>query len=240
MRSQWFRAALILVAAGAAVVAAAGPATAVSAGYSGNWSGLVSTGGGYNDVTAEITLPRVSASCGNGAHVVGYIGLGGWSALPFVQNGFTVTPGGASVWSEEFDRNGNGPVTNIKLAVRPGDRLRLRLRFNADRSVLDYTWQNLTLHRTATRRVTNAARYFNGSTADYVVERAWYPFRGAPLGRYTPVTFTNAKAARRGVWIPAYNSGSVRVTMLGATGRTISAVTAARSTTFTTGWSGCR
>jgi Peptidase A4 family len=241
MRTRWFRAALILVVAAATALGGlAMPAEAVTAGYSGNWSGLVSTGGGYNDVTADVTIPRVTGSCGNGAHVVGYIGLGGWSALPFVQNGFTVTPAGASVWSEEFDRFGNGPVTGVKLPVRPGDRLRLRLRFNADRSILDYTWQNLTLRKTVTRRVTNAGRYFNGSTADYVVERAWYPFRGAPLGHYTPVTFTNAKAARRGVWIPAYNSGSVRVTMLGATGRTISHVTAAKSTTFTTGWSGCR
>jgi hypothetical protein len=241
MRARWFRAALILVVASAAVlVGAAPPAEAVTAGYSGNWSGLVSTGGGYNDVTADIVVPRVTGSCGTGSHVVAYIGLGGWTGVPFTQNGFTVTPRGASAWSEEFDRNGNGPVTNVALPLRPGDTIRLRLRFNANRSVLDYTWQNLTLHKTVTRHVTNAARYFNGSTADYVVERAWYPFKGAPLGHYTPVSVTNAKAARDGVWIPAYNSRSVRVSMLGAGGRTISRVTAAKNTSFTTGWSGCR
>jgi Peptidase A4 family len=241
MRARWFRAALIpVVAAAAVIVGQATPAGAVTGGYSANWSGLVSTGGGYNDVTADVIVPRVTGLCGYGSHVVAYIGLGGWSGLPFVQNGFTVTPGGASAWSEEFDRAGNGPVTNVVLPVRPGDRIRLRLRFNANRSVLDYTWQNLTLGKSVTRRVTNAARYFNGSTADYVVERSWFPFRGAPLGRYTPVSFTNAKAARGGLWIPAYNSRSIRVSMLGGAGQTISRVTAAKGTSFTTGWSGCR
>jgi hypothetical protein len=216
------------------------PAQAVSYGYSGLWSGLLSNGGGYASVTAEVTVPRVSTYCGSYSNVAVFIGLGGWQGLPFVQNGFTVTPKGFGVWSEVFDRYGQGPTTGISLPIRSGDRIRLSLSFSWDKSVLYFRWENLTLNRVATQRVPNAARYYNGSTADYVVERSYYPYRGSPLARYSPTTFRNAKAVRWGRWVPAYNPGSTMVTALGSTGNTLSRVTYASGTTFSTGWSGCK
>ena len=236
------RATVVAVALTAAPFAGASvaPAQAVSNGYSGLWSGVVSNGGGYTAVFADVTVPTVSTRCGKDSNVVAFVGLGGWNRLPFVQNGITVTPKGVSAWWEVFDKNGHGPVAGIPLTVRPGDRMRLRLQFSANRSVLTFRWDNVTLHRTYIHRVTNAARYYNGATADYVVERSWYPYRGAPLARFTPITFSYAKAARAGRWVPAHNSASTRVTMLGAKGNTVSRVTAATGTTFTTAWSGCK
>jgi hypothetical protein len=218
---------------------AVAPAHAVGYGYSGLWSGLLSNGGGYVGVTADVTVPRVSTYCGTSSNVVAFVGLGGWNSLPFVQNGFTVTPKGVGVWSEVFDRSGRGPTTSVALPIRPGDRIRLSLSFSSDKSVLWFRWENLTLRRVAFQRLPNAARYYNGSTADYIVERSWYPYRGSPLARYTPVAFSNARAARAGRWVPAYNSGSTKVTLLGAGGRTLSRVTSASGTSFSTAWSGC-
>ncbi len=236
IRSAVFVASGVVLLAGLTVP----PAQAVSYGYSGQWSGLVSTGGGYTAVTADVTVPRVSTLCGRDSNVVAFVGLGGWNRLPFVQNGFTVTPKGVGVWWEVFDKAGHGPVAGVALPARPGDRMRLRLEFSANRSVLTFRWDNLTLHRSRSQVVTNAARYYTGATADYVVERSWYPYRGAPLARFTPITFSNAKAVRAGRWVPAYNANSIRVTMLGARSNTVARVTAASGTTFRTDWSGCK
>jgi hypothetical protein len=191
-------------------------------------------------VTADVTVPRVSAYCGKDSNVVAFIGLGGWTSLPFTQIGFTVTPKGFGVWSEVFDRSGRGPTTSVKMPIRSGDRMRLSLTFSANRSVLTFRWENRTLHQVRSQRLTNAARYYNGSTADYVVERSWYPYRGSPLARYTPVTFYYAKAWRGGRWVPAYNAASTKVTMLGARANTVSRVTSAAGTTVNTGWASCR
>jgi hypothetical protein len=232
----------VVVVLGAVLLAAAGalPAHAVSYAYSGLWSGVVSNGGGYTAVTADVTVPRVSTLCGASSNVVAFIGLGGWNRLPFVQSGFTVTPKAIGAWWEVFDKAGRGPTVGVPLTIRPGDRMRLSLSFSANRSVLTFRWENLTRHVARSQRITNAARYYNGATADYIVERSWYPYRGAPLARYSPITFSGAKAIRYGRWVAAYNSGSTRVTMLGATSNTVSRVTAASGTTFTTAWSGCR
>jgi hypothetical protein len=231
---------VITVGAGLLVGLGTGPAGAITYSYSGQWAGVLSRGAGYTAVTADVTVPRVTALCGKDSNVVAYIGLGGWTGLPFAQNGFTVTPRGLSAWSEVFDRSGRGPTAAVPLAIRPGDRMRLGLSFSANRSVLTFRWENLTLHRVVTRQVANAGRYYNGSTADYVVERSWYPYRGSPLARFTPITFSNAKAARSGRWVPAYNSGSTRVTMLGGRANTVARVSAASGTSFTTSWAGCR
>jgi len=231
---------VVLLAAGMLVGVGTSPAQAVTRAYSGIWSGVLSTGGGYSSVTAEVNIPRVTALCGGGSNVAVFIGLGAWTRLPFVQAGFVVTPKGIGFWSELFDKTGRGPVTTIALPARPGDRIRLSLGFSPNRSVLTFRWENLTRHLVRTQRVTNAGRYYNGSNADYIVERSYYPYRGSPLARYSAITFRNAKAVRYGHWVPAYNSRSTLITMLGARGGATSRVTWASGTSFGTGWSGCR
>lgn len=230
---------VVTVSVGLIVSLSPGLAGAVTESYSGQWSGVLSRGGNFAAVDADVTVPRVTAYCGKNSNVVAYVGLGGWTSLPFVQNGFTVTPNGLGVWYEVFDRAGHGSTVSVPLAIRPGDRVRLMLAFSADRSVLTFWWDNLTLHRWVSRRLYNATRYYNGSTADYVVERSWYPYRGSPLAQFTPITFTNAKALRGGRWVAAYTATSTKVTMLGSRGNTVSRVAAAGGTSFRTTWSGC-
>ncbi|HVQ44155.1 MAG TPA: G1 family glutamic endopeptidase [Candidatus Saccharimonadia bacterium] len=239
---HWRRlgAAIVAVATILAIAGLGAPAAdATSQSYSGHWAGLVDGGGGYTKITADVVVPSVTTACGTGSAVAVYVGLGGWGSLPFAQNGFTVTPQGVGVWWEVFDRNGNGPVAGIALATRPGNKLRFGFEFASHGTVLTFYWANLTTGKVVTRRITNAARYYNAKTADYVVERPNYPKAGAPLAQYRPITFTRAQAVRSGRWVPAYNTGSVLVSTLGRAGNVISHVTAARADTFTTAWSGC-
>lgn len=229
-----------------AAASATGPAAPASAaprqGFSGAWSGLVAgaPGGGFTQVTADVTVPRVSLRCGAGSNVAVFVGIGGWGSVPFAQAGFTVTPrGGIGVWSEVFDRAGRGPVTSVRLAVRPGDRVRISVAFSPLKYYLWFRWINLTTHRATAQTVTNAFRYYGGGTADFVVERSWYPYRGSPLAGYSPVAFSNARGLARGRWVPAYGPRSTVVTALGARGNTVSRVSAARGTSMTTAWAAC-
>ncbi len=231
---------VVVLAIMTAVALGAVPAHAVSRGSSRLWSGLVSRGGGYTAVTADVRVPRVTALCGSRSNVVVYVGLGGYGSLPFVQNGITLLPGnGIGVWSEVFDRYGHTRVTSMTLPVRSGDLVRLGARFSSNKRSLLFTWSNLTLHKTVRQSVTNAARYYNGATADYVVERSWYPYRGSPLARYGSVGFSRAYASRYGHSVGAYNGSSRIITLRGTGGRALSSVVYARGTKFTTAWKGC-
>lgn len=77
-------------------------------------------------------------------------------------------------------------------------------------------WSNLSLHQTVRQSVTNAGRYYNGATADYVVERSWYPYRGSPLAQYGRVGSSRAYAERHGHVVAAYNSSSRVITLRGS------------------------
>ncbi len=232
---------VLLLAVVTAAVLAAGPAHAVSRDSSNLWSGLVSPGGGYSAVTADVRVPKVTTGCGSSSNVVIYVGLGGYGSLPFVQNGITLIPGRTiGVWSEVFDRYGHTRVTSKALQVRPGDLLRLSAQFSASRYQLIFTWNNLSLHKSVTQLVTSAAKYYNGATADYVVERSWYPYRGSPLAQYGRVSFGRAYALRYGHVVAAYNGSTRVVTMRGIGGRVLSTVASVGGQSFTTAWKGCR
>ena len=232
---------LLVLAVAVAVLVGAAPAHAVSSGSSRLWSGLVSPGGGYTAVTADVRVPRVTAGCGASSNVVVYVGLGGYGSLPFVQNGITLLPGrGVGVWSEVFDRAGHTRVTSRNLRVRPGDLVRMSARFSPSKYLLVFSWSNLSLRQTVRQTVTNAGRYYNGATADYVVERSWYPYRGSPLAQYGRVGFSRAYAERHGHVVPAYSSSSRVITLRGSGGRALSSVVWARGQSFITAWRGCR
>jgi hypothetical protein len=227
-----------VVAAAVTLPALAGPAAAAGTAYSAQWSGLVATAGGYTAVSAEFTVPKVTGRCGLDSAAAVFIGLGGWGRVPFAQNGITLTPGGrVGVWSEVFDARGRGPITSRQLPVKAGDRLRLGLGFSPSHQTLVFTWVNLTSRRQTSQTVHGAAGYFNGATADLVVERPWFPYRGAPLADYGRVSFAGARVLRPGGWRPAAVERSVSVTTLGGRGNAVARTTAGGLTAV---WAGCR
>jgi hypothetical protein len=215
------------------------PAGAVTTVYRSGWSGSTTPGGGYTSVTMQFVVPHVSAACGRDSSVAIFDGLGGWGSLPFVQNGITVTPAGASAWREVFDRNGGGSVVGVPLRVRSGDRVRVSLSF-ADRAYhLTFRWENLTLHTAYNAAISGAARYYNGATADYVVERPNYPYRGAALGAFDSVTFQDARALRGRRWVADIDHNASLITMVGATGRTLARTSIVRNQVVSR-WGACR
>lgn len=99
---------------------------------------------------------------------------------------------GIGVWYELFDRYGNGPVVSVPLRMKQGDEIRLGLRFSANHSMLSFSWMNLTRHTTATRTVRNAGKYYNGSTAEWIVERPGIDrlTHSPNLAWFSPIVFT--------------------------------------------------
>lgn len=219
-------------------ISLASPADATMMATSPAWSGSVTPGGGYTSVTAQFVVPRVTAACGRDSNVAIFVGLGGWGSLPFVQDGVTVTPAGASAWYETFSRGHADPGVGVPLVVRPGDRVRISLSFANHGYYLTFRWENLTTRKTVNKAISNASRYYNGATADYVVERSNYPRVGSPLAAYGSVALQDARAARHGRWVPAADHNATLVTM--RPGARTLATTSAPGGVVTSRWAACR
>jgi Peptidase A4 family len=185
---------LMLVLAAVFQLAGTAPASASIAVGGNVWSGAIDGGSGVSHVSGRLAIPKIDAGCGLHSNVAVWVGLGGYGKLPFAQNGITLTPSGMSAWFELLDKSGNGPVQSVALPMKTGDVVALNLAFSPGHTVLSLTWSNLTRHQSVTRRFLNAARWYNGSTAEWIVERAAFDARhDSPyLARFSPITFTNA------------------------------------------------
>jgi hypothetical protein len=186
---------LVLTLAAVLQVTATAPATAAVAVGGNLWAGIIDRGAaGISHVSGRITIPRVDAACGARSNVAVWVGLGGYGTVPFAQNGITLTPSGSGAWYELFDRAGVGPVVSVPLPMKAGDVVVLGLAFSPDHRVLTFGWSNLTSRQRVARTLTNAARWYNGSTAEWIVERAGFDsVHDSPyLAHFSPITFTNA------------------------------------------------
>jgi hypothetical protein len=171
------------------------PATAAIAVGGNVWSGIIDQGtAGISRVSGRITVPTVDASAGSNSNVAVWVGLGGYGTFPFAQNGITLTPSGASAWYELFDKSGNGPVVGVPLPMIAGDVVALGLQFTPNHTSLTFTWNNLTQKQSVTRTLATAAGWYNGSTVEWIVERAGLDVaHDSPyLAHFSPITFTNA------------------------------------------------
>lgn len=207
------------------------------------WTGVVDNGFGLTRVSGDFKIPRVTAQCGASSDVAIWVGLGGYGSLTFAQNGINVTPTGIGVWYELFDRYGNGPVVSVPLRMKQGDEIRLGLRFSANHSMLSFSWMNLTRHTTATRTVRNAGKYYNGSTAEWIVERPNIDrlTHSPNLAWFSPIVFTHAWTGtlRATRWaLPAPYS----IEMFGRSDRALTSrpVTTRAPSTLTVKWLACR
>lgn len=229
----------VLIALLATPAQARPPATEVGGSI---WSGIIDRGAGLLEVHTRVTVPRVSGSCSARSNAAVWVGLGGYGRFPFAQNGITLTPSGIGAWYELFDGSGAGPVVTVPVVIRTGDVLELDLHFTSNHQVLIMTWNNLTRHQLASRRLTGAARWYNGSTAEWIVERAAYDYRhDSPyFARFAPITFTsawtrNANGAGRSAF-----PNDVRSELIGkGTYHKLTTTTPHSSQSFTTTWRAC-
>jgi hypothetical protein len=185
---------MMLVLAAVLQLTVSAPAQAATAIGGNGWAGTIDRGTGISRVSGRIVVPKVDATCGTNSNVAVWVGLGGFGTLPFAQNGITVTPSGTSAWFELFDRTGAGPVVGVSLPMKAGDVVALGLGFSPGHTVLTLTWSNLTRNQKVTRTINNAARWYNGSTAEWIVERAALDvLHDSPyLAHFSPITFTYA------------------------------------------------
>jgi hypothetical protein len=236
---------LVLMLIAALQISGSAPASAATAVGGNLWAGVIDAGTGISSVSGRVTVPKVDAACATNSNAAVWVGLGGYGTVPFAQNGITVTPGGFGAWYELFDKFGQGPVVSVSLPMKAGDVIGLGLAFSANHTMLTFTWSNLTSNQTVTRTITGAARWYNGTTAEWIVERGGYdPLHDTPnLAHFSPITFTNAVYASSTVAhnaMPNTYTSTVASKYIGGTSHPMARVTSsANAQAFTTTWVAC-
>jgi hypothetical protein len=199
------RAAVVIAAAVAVCLLAAGAAFAGPAEVSTNWSGYVATGldgvpATFSDVTATWVQPKAKCTSGRIDAAAFWVGLGGNSSdsSSLEQLGTSVSCDGSSTtptyeaWWEIVP----AASVPIPLKVRPGDRINAAVLVNGQ--TVTMSLKNLTRHTRFSRTMT-PTQALDVSSAEWIAEA---PSTCSSLGRCTPfpltrfgtVTFTNAAA----------------------------------------------
>lgn len=150
------------------------------------WAGITDNTRAAVRVTGEFVVPKVSDHCGASSDVAVWVGIGGWG-VPFAQLGVTLTHGSMGAWYEMFGQDGNGPLVPFDYKLQPGDRIRLRLAFTDDHTQLLLVWNNLTEGNRVEKTLNHAGRWWNGGTAEWIVER-----HRPRLAQFAPITFDRA------------------------------------------------
>ena len=206
------------------------------------WSGIIDRSVGLTEAHTRFTVPRVYSTCGTRSNVAVWTGLGGYGPFPFAQNGVSLTPSGFGAWYELFDKNGLGPIASVPLTIRSGDVIELDLRFTVRHTVLTMTWTNISRHQSVSRTLANATRWYNGTTAEWIVERADYDYRhDSPyFAQFSPITFTAAWTRTATGAARSAFPNTFRSELLGKGAyHTLTTTTPRSAQSFTTTWRGC-
>ena len=169
--------------------------------YSSNWSGYESNLGTssstfYTQVQADYTQPTINSISGtSNSNVIGYwVGLGGHNTGSLVQAG-TATTGLNDHWAwyEYLSASHLNPAIRItSLEINPGDRIHVYVSFQRSNDKFNYYIANNTTGKSASGIVEiDADEYFDGSTAEWVIERA-----RTKLPNFVSITMTNCQATR--------------------------------------------
>lgn len=166
--------------------------------YSSNWSGYDSNLGSsssnfYTQVQVDYTQPTISAISGSSSsNVIGYwVGLGGHNTQKLVQAG-TATTGLSDHWAwyEYLSASHPNPAIRINsLTISPGDSIHVYIAFEKANDKFNYYIANNTTGKSASGIVNmDADEYFDGTTADWIVERA-----STYLPNYGSITMNTCK-----------------------------------------------
>lgn len=166
---------------------------------SSNWSGYVSdlkagSSTNYTQVQADYTQPTISSISGTSkSNVVGYwVGLGGYNSGSLVQAG-TATTGSSDHWAwYEYlsDSNINPAIRITSLEINPGDKIHVYISFQKANDKFNYYVANNTTGKSASGIVEiDADEYFDGSTAEWIIEKA-----RTNLPEFGSITMTNCQA----------------------------------------------
>lgn len=178
-------------------------ATSITNSYSYNWSGYIADLGSssttyYTQVQADYEEPAISSSTASDDYVNSYwVGLGGHNSGKLVQAGTgTIGANTHYAWYEYLSDTGSTvSVQPVSLNVNAGDDMHVYISFQRSNDLFSYYIANNTTGKSASGTVTlDAAMQYDGTTAEWIVERSTVSGSLAYLGDYDTVTFTNCKA----------------------------------------------
>lgn len=166
------------------------------------WSGYESNLGnsrttGYTQVQMDYDQPHISSTVGTCINSY-WVGLGGRNTDKLMQAG-TATEGSLShyAWYEYLSDTGSTvSMQTIKsLSVNAGDNIRAHITYQPYANVFIYYIANNTTGKSASGSVTlDASTYYDGSTAEWIVERCTYSDSPTNLGNYGTISLTNCQA----------------------------------------------
>lgn len=145
---------------------------------SDNWGGIVDKGDTYKYVYGREQLYPTATNCGGDDTHAMWVGFGG--AQPgraLMQNGMLQdgTVGTDFAWAEAFGAGGANPVaiswTHAQFPVNANDTIAMSAAFNAAEDSGGFYWHDYQSGQVLTESLTNAAQYYDGTTAELIDER---------------------------------------------------------------------
>lgn len=199
-----------------------------------NWSGYVSNLGSYSSnfytqVQMSYMQPTIGSIKPNVInHNAYWVGLGGYNFNRLVQAG-TSTRGLSThrAWYEYLSAIGNTVTMQfLSLSVSAGDNMYVYISFQRANDLFNYYIANNTTGQSVSGTVTLAAStQFDGTTAEWVVERCTENGSYVALSNYGTATFTNCKATLNtsNTWINLNSlTGLTALKMINNSGLTLS------------------
>lgn len=188
-----------------------------------NWAGYVADLGTnssnfYTQVQMDYKHPTI-ADIGGTSVTSYWVGLGGSNTHKLVQAG-TATHNTAIhyAWYEYLSDTGETVAAQHleSLTINPGDRMHVYISFQRANNKFSYYIANNTTGKSASGIVNlSAATQFDGSTAEWIIERAEIPTTSGgtyltSLGNFGEISITNCQATKNtsNTW---YNLGQLNV-----------------------------
>jgi len=216
-----------------------------------NWSGYMSNLGSssstyYTQVQMDYTQPTVSAIKSGITNLNSYwVGLGGYNTGRLVQAG-TSTQGLSThkAWYEYLSPTGKTvSMQFLSLSVSAGDNMHVYISFQKSNNLFNYYIANNTTGKSVSGTITlSASTQFDGTTAEWIVERCTINNSYAGLGKYGTATLKNCKATLNtsNSWINLNSmTGLTKLTMVNSSGTKLSSPgSISSSNQFTCTWKG--
>jgi hypothetical protein len=199
-----------------------------------NWSGYLSNLGSssssyYTQVQMDYTQPTISAIKSGITNLNSYwVGLGGYNTGKLVQAG-TSTKGLSThqAWYEYLSPTGKTvSMQYLSLDVSAGDKIHVYISFQKSNNLFNYYIANNTTGKGISGTITlSSSTQFDGTTAEWVVERCTVNKNYAGLGKYGSITLKNCKATLNtsNSWINLNSmTGLTKLRMINSSGTTLS------------------
>lgn len=169
--------------------------------YSYNWSGYVAytdNSERFTEIQMDYTQPTVVSNSTGTSRNAYWVGFGGYNSGNLVQAG-TETKNGSSqyAWYEYLSETGDtvSEIVLNGLSVSAGDSIHLLVTYQRANNIFGYYIANNTTGVSASGTVTlDASIYYDGTTAEWIIERTKVNGSLALLGNYGSMTLSNCKA----------------------------------------------